>query len=145
MPWTIGWLDSQEQVVELVPHDPWNWEEFRGTIQRAREMSLEKPHTVDMICNLGDDLKLPKPAEGAPAPWIPLRDAVLQSPSNRGLVVLVAAPLFIESIVRNLKSIMKDENLTGNIRFVSSLREALKVINEDRDARGDALITRETA
>ena len=138
MPWTVSWLDDQEQVIELIPVDPWDWDEFKHATQRAQAMTVDKAHKVDLVYNLGDDLTLPKGDEAHAAPWLPMRDVLLQTPPNRGLVVLIAAPLFIESIVKNLQSAVKDQRPTKNIRFAETMREARQALNEARTARGDA-------
>lgn len=138
MPWTVSWFDDREQVIELVPVDPWDWDEFTHATQRAQAMTVEKAHTIDLVYNLGDDLVLPRGDEALPAPWLPMRDVLLQTPPNRGLVVLIAAPLFIESIVKNLQSAVKDQRPAENIRFVETRRAARAALNEARAARGDA-------
>lgn len=137
MPWQVEWYDDQHTVLLLTPIDPWGWQDFKAAADRQRDLTLATPHTVHLIFNLGRDFKLPPRTEDAPpAPWMPVRDAILQSPSNRGLVVMVAAPLFIESIAANVDSVLKHQ--TGGadsrvpLKFVNTLNEALAAIEQAR-------------
>jgi hypothetical protein len=131
MPWTVKWLDDDERVLVAAPVDPWTWEEFKDATQTAQALTKGKPYPVDLIYHLGDDLTLPKPPPGEHvAPWVPMRDVLMQQPANRGVVVVVAAPLFIESIVKNLKAVVRDQKETGNIRLVSNMDDARKILAE---------------
>jgi hypothetical protein len=49
----------------------------------------------------------------------------------------VAAPLYIESIVRNLQSVVKEQANTDHIKFADTLDEALAMIEKARLARDE--------
>ena len=68
---------------------------------------------------------------------MPLRERLLDVPPNRGLMILVAAPLYVESIVRNLQSVVKQQVATDHIKFAGSLDEALAMIEKARQARDE--------
>jgi hypothetical protein len=134
MPWTIEWHDEHERAIVLRPRDPWTWDEYRDAAAQARAMIESKAHRVDMIFQFGKDVKVPKVSdEEHIAPWVPLRDEMLQSPANRGLVVLVGAPLHIESITRTLKSVVKDHQDTSYIKFADTMSEAERILAEGRE------------
>jgi hypothetical protein len=139
MPWNVKWLDDTEQVIVLTPSDPWTWDDFRGATQTAQGLTKGKPYHVDMIFHLGDDLKMPKPQPGEQhvAAWVPMRDMLLSAPENRGVAVIVAAPLFVESTVRSLKAILKDDSLADSLKFAETLDEARAIIQKERLARDE--------
>ena len=137
MPWTANWLGDEQRVIVLEPRDPWTWDELSAATEQAQAMTAAQPHTVDLIYRLGDDFKLPDPdAEGQRVtPWMPLRDMLMKSPANRGLIVLESAPLFVESVISVLKSVMKNEAATDNIVYAATMREAQDLIRSRRAAR----------
>jgi hypothetical protein len=140
MPWNVKWLDDTEQVIVLTPSDPWTWDDFRESTQTAQGLTKGKPYHVDMIFHLGDDLKMPKPQPGEQhvAAWVPMRDMLLTAPENQGVAVIVAAPLFVESTVRSLKAILKDDRLAESLKFAETFDEALAIIQKARMARDEA-------
>jgi hypothetical protein len=136
MPWNIKWYDDEERVFMITPTDPWAWGEMEATFEQGRAMIASKPYIVDLIVYFSSDVRPPHSASGEHvAPWVILRDQVLNSPSNRGIVVVVAAPLYVESVVRNLKAVMKDQLPTDYIRFAETLDEAEALIGQARAAR----------
>ncbi len=138
MPWNVKWLDNSERVLVLMPSDPWTWDDFKETTQTAQDLTKGKPYDVDIIFHLGDELKMPKPQPGEHvAAWVPMRDMLLTAPENRGVAVIVAAPLFIESTVRSLKAIIKDDRLTENLKFAETLDDALALIEKARGSRDE--------
>jgi hypothetical protein len=139
MPWNIKWLDDTERVLVLTPSDPWTWDDFKETTQSAQGLTKGKPYDVDIIFHLGDDLKMPKPQPGEQhvAAWVPMRDMLLTAPENRGVAVIVAAPLFIESTVRSLKAVIKDERLADSLKFAETMDEAQAIIRKARGGRDE--------
>jgi hypothetical protein len=139
MPWNVKWLDDTEQVIVLTPSDPWTWDDFREATQTAQGLTRGKPYHVDIIFHLGDDLKMPKPQPGEQhvAAWVPMRDMLLIAPENQGVAVIVAAPLFVESTVRSLKAILKDDRLAESLKFAETFDEALAIIQKARLARDE--------
>lgn len=134
MPWIVSWLDDEHTVIVLQPHDPWTWDELQQASERAQAMTTAQSDTVDLIFQLGGELKLPEPRPGETrvAPWLPLREMLLNSPPNRGVVVLESAPLFVESIVSVVKTVMKDHEAPKNIIFAATMREAQDLIRARR-------------
>jgi hypothetical protein len=138
MPWTVRWLDDDERALVLTPVDPWTWDEFKESTQTAQDLTKGKPYRVDLIFNLGSDLKLPRPKPGEHmAAWMPMLEMLKSAPDNRGTGVIVAAPLFIESAVRSLKAIAKDDPVVQQIKFVETIDEARAIIRKVQAARDE--------
>ncbi len=138
MPWTVKWHDHEERVLVLTPSDPWEWGDLDEATQIARALTGGKPYTVDLIYYFTGDVRLPRSPEAEPiAPWVRLREHLLNAPDNRGLVIIVAAPLYIESIVRNLQSVVKGQTSTDHIRFAETLIEADAMIEKARAGRDE--------
>lgn len=133
MPWKLEWYDEKENTVAIFPVDPWTWEEFGELGDELRATIDSKPHKVNMLFRFDGNLTLPKPstqtAEWVP-PWMPIREQMLNEPKNRGLAIVVAAPLFMESIMATVKSQVKGQMTIDHIKFVKTLEEADRLIAE---------------
>ena len=138
MPWNVKWMDHTERVLIIMPTEPWEWGDMENTFDTANALAGGKPYTVDLIVQFTGDLKPPKSPTGEyVAPFVPLRERLLDVPPNRGLMILVAAPLYVESIVRNLQSVVKEQANTDHIKFTDTLDEALAMIDKARQARDE--------
>ena len=138
MPWNVKWLDENERVLIMTPTAPWEWGVMEDTFDTANALAGGKPYKVDLIVEFTGDLKPPQNPTGEHiAPFVPLRERLLDVPPNRGLMILVSAPLYVESIVRNLQSVVKEQVNTDHIKFADSLDEALAMIEKARQARDE--------
>jgi hypothetical protein len=139
MPWSIEWLDQEESVLIVTPSEPWGWGEMEESFEAGRALVEDKPYEVDFIIHFTGEIRPPASPTGEHiAPFIPLRDQLMNAPQNRGLTVLVAAPLYVESIVRQLQSVVKGQIDTSHFRFAKTISEAEQLIKEARAARGQA-------
>ena len=138
MPWNVKWLDENERVLIMTPTAPWEWGVMEETFDTANALAGGKPYKVDLIVQFTGDRKPPQNPSGERiAPFVPLRERLLDVPPNRGLMILVAAPLYVESIVRNLQSVVKEQVNTDHIKFADSLDDALEMIEKARLARDE--------
>jgi len=137
MAWTVSWLDDDHSVIVLQPRNPWTWEDLRRAAEQAQAMTLTQPHVVDLVFQLGGELTLPaaRNGEDRAAPWLPLRELLLDSPPNRGVVVIESAPLFVESMVSVAKTVLKDRPAPKNIIFAATMREAQDLIGARRASK----------
>jgi hypothetical protein len=108
------------------------------SFEAGRVLVEDKPYKVDLIIHFTGEIRPPQSPSGEHvAPFVPLREQLLNAPPNRGLAVMVAAPLYVESIVRNLQSVVKGQASTEHIRFAKTIAEAEEIIKKERAVRGD--------
>ena len=126
MPWNVSWVDEQETIVKLQPTEPWDWEELEEAIVQYHDLVQNKDHNVDVIYALYRNIKLPN------ANLIPrVRQYLSNSPSNRGMIVFVDAPRFVETMVGITTKVVGESD---KIRSANSVEEAVSIINDIRGA-----------
>jgi len=126
MPWNVSWADEQETIILLQPEEPWGWEELREAIHRYHMLAQSKEHDVDVIYALYRGIKLPN------ANLLPyVREYLLSSPSNRGMIMFVDAPSFIMRIV---DITTKVHGSADKISSANSVEEAVSRIIDMRNA-----------
>ena len=126
MPWDVSWVDNEESILKLQPAEPWNWDDLEEAIRQYHTLAHGKDHDIDVIYALYRDIRLPN------ANLIPrVRQYLTDSPSNRGTIVFVDAPRFIQTMVDITSSVVGGSD---KIRSANSVDEAVSLLHDIRSS-----------
>jgi hypothetical protein len=129
MAYEVTWLASDEHCIVIRPSGVWTWEEFQHTFAEAHAAAASKSYVVDYIADLATIRSAPGPnfLMGA-------RHAYLTRPANAGLAVIVNPPMAVKII---LDIVAKTLGKSGEFRFVHTMTDAVRVVDQARAARGE--------
>jgi hypothetical protein len=129
MAYEITWLNDDEHCIVIRPSGLWSWEEFQTTFAAAHAAVASKTHVVDYIADLATIRSAPGPnfLMGA-------RHAYATRPANAGLAVIVNPPMAVRVI---LEIVAKTLGKSGEFRFVPTLTDAMRAVEQERTVRGE--------
>ena len=120
----VSWYDKAETIILYTFHPNWAWTDYYPAFEKALEMERNKDHRVDVIV----DYQLPTLIP--PGLLDNLRTIVAHQPMHQNVSVLVSShhvAVMMLGAVGNIIPVIR-----GLYRVVTSVSEALEVIEQDR-------------
>lgn len=122
MPITFDWDDGQQRVLRLVAADPWNWNDFHKTMRRATFLLDRVDHSVEIIVDLRQSVRLPAGALGhIRSLGVPLH------PNMRNRLLIIGLDESIAGPLGGADGLYQDRKRL--IRFVANDDETATVID----------------
>ena len=115
----VLWDNPEHTAVCFVFEQPWNWHELQAARTQQHQMLNSVDHTVHVIMDFTRSSILPR------NPIARLKSVSENRPTNTGMIVLVGASAFIQTIAQLYRRLYG-----GSLRFaaVSTRDEAHEVI-----------------
>jgi hypothetical protein len=115
----VKWADEAQTVLEYTFSDPWGWEDYYNSIDKAQQLMDGVSGKVTSIIDLSKSKGLP------PGAMTHLRRVGRENP-NQGTVILVGMNLFIRTFANVLMRFYP--KAAEKARLVATLEEAYTVI-----------------
>lgn len=119
MPVEVNWDNDAQTVMRYDLRGKWTWEEYYVALNRGVEMRRSVTHTVDVIANLTDSVRLPGSV-------LTHMRRLSEDRENRGLMVIVGGGSFVIAMIRIYSTLVKSAQ--QYVRAVNTLAEARQLL-----------------
>lgn len=124
---SVTWDNAEKTVIRYDFEGSWSWDEAQQALAKVKVMMGTVDHVVDFIADLRSCRSQPTD----------LLNKALQvarrTPANTGILVMVGANRFIQSLYTVFKRVYAD--LAGETMFVDTLEDARAFIEQRRAQR----------
>lgn len=119
---TVAWLSEEEQVLHIIFHANWTWDDFQEMRQKAQALTQNTANEVHVIMEFDPDAGL-LPSNAL----YNLSRAAESAMPNMGLVIMVMPSQFWRVVITLLKRLIPHSAMQKN-HIVASRQAALELI-----------------
>jgi len=122
MPVSTQWDNEEKTALRYDLEGEWTWDEFHTIAEDGKTMRREVTHTVDIIANLDNSIRIP------PNALSQMKQFTYAERENKGLTIIAGGGGFTIALVRVYTRVFKSSQ--AYVRVFRSLAEARQFITE---------------